>query len=448
MNRLSDSAGDLAWSCRRSRSMPADRDARGEVAWLTKLRVPVVAWAKMSKVFDRFRTRLLGSLGLAALACGPNPGLDDEGGVTTDPSDSGTQGSSDSGEAGGTTTSSEGSGSEATSGSSEGSEVTSGMPDMPPASDCTVVYTETGVLSRHPDCPLLDDPTSCGVQIMLGCTPLRGGTCARTCNGADCIGDWTTCAGDVVYSSPSVVCGPYEIDGQCCSIGQDPLPCSDGRPFVVGREAAERRATLCTAARPDARAPAQLDTRRAARWRTIAAGEHASIASFARFVAELVAHAAPPELIADALRAMRDEVEHAELARRLAEQLGGEALAFGPLDVRGAFDELDGDARVLACVREGCIGETLSALELARAAERCPDPAHAHTLARMADDELRHAELAWRFVAWMLGRRPDLRESIAGMFAEVLTRAGEPAEPQREAIVAVLQPCVRGLLAA
>jgi hypothetical protein len=401
---------------------------------------------------------LLASLGLAALACAPNPTLDDEGGVTTDPSGAGTSDgesgeSSSTGTSTGTSTTSAGTSSAGTtsagttsSSETSSSETSSSEPDLPPAGDCTVVVTDTGVLARHPDCPLLDDPTSCGAQVMLGCTPLLGGSCARTCLGADCLADWTVCAGDPVYSAPSVMCGPYEIDGQCCTIGQDPLPCSDGRPFVIGRDALERRAEVRVGARLDARTAVPLDSRRAARWRTIAAGEHASIASFARFVAELVAHAAPPELIADALRAMRDEVEHAELARRLAEQLGGEALAFGPLDVVGAFDELDSDARVLACVHEGCIGETLSALELARAAERCSEPAHADMLARMADDELRHAELAWRFVAWMLARRPGLREPIAAMFGEVVKRAREQTEPQREAIAEVLQPCVRGLL--
>jgi hypothetical protein len=55
-------------------------------------------------------------------------------------------------------------------------------------------------------------------------------------------------------------------------------------------------------------------------------------------------------------------------------------------------------------VREGCIAETVSALQIAVAAERAADLGVAATLRQVADEELRHAELAWAFVAWVWAR--------------------------------------------
>jgi hypothetical protein len=126
--------------------------------------------------------------------------------------------------------------------------------------------------------------------------------------------------------------------------------------------------------------------------------EHASIASFARLSLSLLAFGAPPDLVADAHRAALDEIRHAQIAFASA----GGAVGPGPCP---AFAELRAH-RTLADLAEetyldGCIGETKASLEL-----RDMAPA-------MADEEARHADLAWRIVEWALASGdPAVRKKI------------------------------------
>jgi hypothetical protein len=55
--------------------------------------------------------------------------------------------------------------------------------------------------------------------------------------------------------------------------------------------------------------------------------------------------------------------------------------------------------------RDGCIGEAAAALVLAGAARRASGPI-AEALSGMAEDEARHAELAWRTVLWLVRTFP------------------------------------------
>ena len=68
--------------------------------------------------------------------------------------------------------------------------------------------------------------------------------------------------------------------------------------------------------------------------------------------------------------------------------------------------------------REGCIGETLAAVQAAEQLGQATDPAVRAALAIIAEDEARHAELAWRTVAWAVatGGAP-VRAAVAQAFA-------------------------------
>lgn len=59
---------------------------------------------------------------------------------------------------------------------------------------------------------------------------------------------------------------------------------------------------------------------------------------------------------------------------------------------------------------EGCIGETVAALEAAHARDTSSDPGVRSVLARIAEDEAQHAELAFRFVSWAM---PQLDATFA-----------------------------------
>jgi rubrerythrin len=137
-------------------------------------------------------------------------------------------------------------------------------------------------------------------------------------------------------------------------------------------------------------------------WREDARMEHASIASFARFTMELLGLGAPAEIIAASQSASLDEVEHARLCFALASRFSGQAMGPGPLDMSAALRATSLAECAGWTVIEGCIGETIAALTARAQLEMVQDEDAHRALSRIAEDEERHAELAWRFVAWAL----------------------------------------------
>lgn len=251
------------------------------------------------------------------------------------------------------------------------------------------------------------------------------------CNGQDALDAVNQCIGAGCWGvhAWSVLCGPDPtVDGSCCywvelSEGQ----ICPGRPFTVAGRA--RLAPLvdgdawARTCRPDVGA---LDaTTRAAladAWAEDALFEHASVASFARFVLQLLALGAPPEQIEAAQRAMAEELEHARAFFGLASAYAGRPLAPDRLDVDGALDEHDPIAMAVSVAREGCIAETISSLQIRVAARRASDPTVEAMLTRIAEQELQHAELAWSHLRWVLERAtPQLRAAVAQTFVHAAT---------------------------
>jgi hypothetical protein len=73
-----------------------------------------------------------------------------------------------------------------------------------------------------------------------------------------------------------------------------------------------------------------------------------------------------------------------------------------PLDPHGTARAGDPVALALAVFEEGCLGETIAALEAGVAAAAQQDPDARRALERIAADERRHAALAWRTLRWLL----------------------------------------------
>jgi hypothetical protein len=63
-------------------------------------------------------------------------------------------------------------------------------------------------------------------------------------------------------------------------------------------------------------------------------------------------------------------------------------------------------------VREGCIAETIAAAQVRESAQRVNSDFLKKILNQIADDEERHAALAWRFVRWSLLQYPELASDI------------------------------------
>lgn len=152
--------------------------------------------------------------------------------------------------------------------------------------------------------------------------------------------------------------------------------------------------------------------RAAAFWLENALLEHASIAAFAQAALDLLALGAPADLVAGAHAAALDEVRHAQGSFAMAASLGASASGPGPMpEVARALRPTSPDRMLQETFRDGCIGEAAAALVLAAAARRAAPPFR-ETLSRMAEDEARHAELAWRTVHWLVRTFPSAAEAL------------------------------------
>jgi hypothetical protein len=181
-----------------------------------------------------------------------------------------------------------------------------------------------------------------------------------------------------------------------------------GRPFLVAGEArlaptAARSDWRSTPASPDLRS-ISLETRGrlAEAWTQTGRMEHASIAAFARFALQLLAVGAAPDLVLETQRAMADETKHAQLAFGLAGAYAGADVGPAPLAIDDSLPATDLRGLLATVFAEGCVGETVAALEAREALAHVRDPAVRAVLETIAEDEQRHAALAWRTIAWVL----------------------------------------------
>jgi hypothetical protein len=175
----------------------------------------------------------------------------------------------------------------------------------------------------------------------------------------------------------------------CCS----PKP-SDGGAYLVACK---------YSCGPSGRRPAGLEEAAASHgcavgqyFASMAHLEAASVHAFRSMARELRAHGAPRGLIAQARRAARDEIRHARLTRAMAKAHGGTA---APVKVT-ATTSRSLEAMAVENAVEGCVRETFGAL-LASWQARAAGDRHVRTMmASIAEDEARHADLAWALDAW------------------------------------------------
>lgn len=220
----------------------------------------------------------------------------------------------------------------------------------------------------------------------------------------------------------------------CCYTGVwvktgDPT-CVIGRPLRDGD-------TVCTA--PVVRGPARCarpglsPSDRAAlvdHHTTLGQLEHASVAAFDQVLAFLEAHGAPAHLLRRTRAARADEVRHAQLALDLAGELAGEVRTPGALAVP-APPWPDLAAFAAATVVEGCVGETLAAVQALAQRAAATDPAAVHLLDTIATDESRHAALAWATVAWCLSEGGEaVASAVDRAFDRAIREAGPHPAPE------------------
>jgi hypothetical protein len=231
---------------------------------------------------------------------------------------------------------------------------------------------------------------------------------------------------DLYHGLPTTTAGSEK---ECCY--HITPRCGEGRPFLVHGEV--------RVASSDA---TPLDGND---WLDDALMEHASVAAFARLTLQLLAHAAPPAGVRDAPLAGIDELRHADFCFEQASRRAGRHLAPGPLSVTGALDDLSLGGLIESNLLEGCIGETLAAERLRARAQLTDDSQLRAALLTISEDETRHAELAFRILAWCREVAPELTRTTV---RRVLREAGAPpTSSERETWQQVLQPLFGALAA-
>lgn len=242
-----------------------------------------------------------------------------------------------------------------------------------------------------------------------------------------------------------VLCGPTSSKGGQCCYEVDAYICDycEGRPFVVGASARVagvaprgdwKGELLPDVAGLDHAARAAL----ADAWTASALDEHASVASFARFVLELLSVGAPADIVSATQRALGDEIRHAQRCFALASAYAGHDVGPGPLAIDGAMGRAGLAEIAAATVREGCAGESIAAFEAATARDIATDPAVRAALDEIAQDEAAHAALAFRFVAWAVRQGgAEVRDAVR--FELRAMRAPAISERQHEADEAALR---------
>jgi hypothetical protein len=124
--------------------------------------------------------------------------------------------------------------------------------------------------------------------------------------------------------------------------------------------------------------------------------EAASVHAFRGLRRDLERFGAPSSLARAARRAEQDERRHARVMARFARRFGGNAPRARVRSARArSLEEVAHENGV-----EGCVRETYAALIATWQAARATDPEIAREMAAIAEDETRHAALAWAFARW------------------------------------------------
>jgi hypothetical protein len=166
-------------------------------------------------------------------------------------------------------------------------------------------------------------------------------------------------------------------------------------------------------------------------WLLTARMEHASIAAFSQLGIHLCALGAPARLLEATHRAALDEIRHARACFAVVHALTGVRQTAGPILALATSDPQPIDLIRLAIgsLVDGCVGEGIAADVASRGGELAEEPAIRQVLAMIAEDEARHAELAWDVLAWCLFEGGPAVERVVRARVAVLDRELDPRLP-------------------
>ncbi|WP_375758940.1 ferritin-like domain-containing protein [Corallococcus exercitus] len=221
-----------------------------------------------------------------------------------------------------------------------------------------------------------------------------------------------------------------------------------GEVAEVSREVAQKATQDCPVV---GRRPAGLlvvesgagDDARGRYFADVARLEAASIQAFLRLREELALHGADEALQDAALASAVDEVLHADVTGRLARRFGAVPPLPSVADVppRALLEVLLDNAV------EGCVRETFGALVAHHQALHAKDPEIREAMARIAEDETRHAGLSWDIDAWAASKlspaeRDSLREARRQALAVLRAEVAVPLDAQLTSDAGLPSPAV------
>lgn len=173
---------------------------------------------------------------------------------------------------------------------------------------------------------------------------------------------------------------------------------------------------FCTGRRPLGHQEAATEVVSVGSWLAVHAHlERASVVAFEELAAWLEQRDAPAELVARCRAAALDEVRHADVMTRLARSEGAEI-------PETACDPARDDAFAVALHNavEGCVREAFAAIVASYQAQRAAEELRP-IFAAIAEDELRHGQLAWDLHDWLVaGLSSVQRAAIARAQAAAL----------------------------
>jgi hypothetical protein len=226
-------------------------------------------------------------------------------------------------------------------------------------------------------------------------------TCSPRAEGMSCSSaEIWPCGLPIAVMQPSFLTGS-QCDTLCPDFVRDSAfyshSCSVQGPQSNGE--ARVNCVLCRGGRrPDGWRPEEpiADDAVGAYFARLAELEAASIPAFRMLADDLARFGAPAHLLEAVRAAIADERVHARLARDLAKRFGGQPRA--PRVSKKHADSIEAIAMLNAT--EGLVGEAFGGLVATYQSMHAVDAEVRAVMARIADDESRHAELALEVASW------------------------------------------------
>ena len=108
------------------------------------------------------------------------------------------------------------------------------------------------------------------------------------------------------------------------------------------------------------------------------------------------------------------KLQSRKIIYQVASEFLGDDFEPGQLDVEKSLDKRDLQKIAKSTIEEGCVAETIAAVEAHFRANHTKVPKIKAALIQIALEETNHAQLAWTTVRWMMERFPE----VAGIIDE------------------------------